>query len=449
MSFRDNRRTFLKRSVIGGLGLTVLRDSRSALGYQANEKLNVASIGVGGQGGGNTRSMAGENLVALCDADERRAAENFQRFPDAKRFADFRKMFDKMHAQIDAVVVSTPDHTHAVACMAAMKLGKHVYCEKPLTRTVHEARLLRLTAKEQNVVTQMGNQGSSSEGMRRAFEMASSRSVVGDTTEAHVWLGGGNGPQKRPEDQPAVPKELDWDVWLGPAPFRPYNPCYLPFNWRGWRSFGTGKMGDMGCHGSNIAFRALRLDTVWNPHPLFAVPKGSVIRVEAEASELDVEGYPRSMKAQYEFPSRGKLPAVKLTMYNGDPKPPEAVLLGLKMTDHGCLVVGTKGSVFSDCPWNTRFLMLPQKQFEGFEGPSPTLPRSPGHHAEWILGCKGGPKPFSSFATGGPQTEMLLLSHVALLAGHAIEFDPIAGKVVGDDAANELLHREYRDGWSL
>ncbi|MEE8451844.1 MAG: Gfo/Idh/MocA family oxidoreductase [Thermoguttaceae bacterium] len=449
MSFRDNRRTFLKRSVIGGLGLTLLRDSRSALGYQANEKLNVASIGVGGQGGGNTRAMAGENVVALCDADERRAAGNFERFPDAKRFADFRKMFDQMHAQIDAVVVSTPDHTHAVACMAAMKLGKHVYCEKPLTRTVREARLLRLTAKEQNVVTQMGNQGSSSEGMRRAFEMASSRSVVGDTTEAHVWLGGGNGPQKRPEDRPAVPKEVDWDIWLGPAPFRPYHPCYMPASWRGWRSFGTGTMGDMGCHGSNIAFRALRLDAVWNPHPLFAVPAGSVIRVEAEASELDVEGYPRSMKAQYEFPSRGKLPPVKLTMYNGGPKPPEAVLLGHKMTDHGCLVVGSKGSVFSDCPWNTRFVMLPQKQFEGFEGPSPTLPRSPGHHAEWILGCKGGPKPFSQFATGGPQTEMLLLSHAALLAGHAIDYDPIAGKVVGDDAANGFLHREYRDGWSL
>ncbi len=449
MNARTNRRTFLKRAALGGVGLTLLPDARSVFGYPANEKLNVASIGVGGQGGGNTAAMGGESVVALCDADERRAAGNFNRFGQAKRFADFRKMFDQMHKQIDAVVVSTPDHTHAVACAAAMRLGKHVYCEKPLTRTVQEARTLRQLAAENKVVTQMGNQGSASEGLRRSVEMARSRSVVGELQEAHIWLNGGSGPQDRPTDRPEVPEGLDWDVWLGPAPERPYHPCYVPASWRSWRDFGTGAMGDMGCHTTNLAMRGLRLDALWNPQPLFKPPEGAVIRVEAEASEVHPETYPSWMEVRYQIPARGRMPALKLTWYNGNRKPPEDVMLGHKMTDHGCLLVGSEGSVFSECPWNTRFLMLPQRKFQGFEGPRPTLPRSPGHHAEWIRACKGGMEAFSPFSLGGPQTEMLLLGNVALLAGHAIEYDPLKGKVVGDDAANEFLHRDYREGWTL
>jgi len=450
MSVPTNRRTFLKSSVIGSAGLILLKDGRSAFGYQANEKLNVAGIGVGGQGGGDIGAMGGENVVALCDVDQRRAAGSFDRFPQAKRFEDFRKMFDQMEKQIDAVVVATPDHTHAVACSAAMTRGKHVYCEKPLTRTVHEARFLRQLAAEHKVVTQMGNQGSASEGLRRAVELAWSRSVVGELREAHVWLGGGNGPQERPTDEPPVPAELNWDLWLGPAPYRPYHSCYVPFAWRNWRAFGTGAMGDMGCHTSNLAFRGLRLDALWNPIPLFEPLAGAVIRVEAEASEIHQETYPRSLKVRYEFPARGKMPPVTLTWYNGGLKPPEELLLGYKMTDNGCLLVGSEGSVFSECPWNTRFVMLPQKKFEGFEGPQPFLPRSPGHHAEWIRACKGGDeKPFSRFDIGACQTEMLLLGNVAALAGHPIEYNPRAGKVVGDEQAQEFLHREYRSPWSL
>jgi len=450
MSVRTNRRTFLKSSIVGSVGLILLQDARSAFGYQANEKLDVAGIGVGGQGGGNIGAMSGENVVALCDVDRRRAAGSFGRFPQAKQFDDFRKMFDQMDKQIDAVVVSTPDHTHAVACAAAMKRGKHVYCEKPLTRTAHEARALRQLAAEHKVVTQMGNQGSASEGLRRSVELAWSRSVVGELREAHVWLGGGNGPQERPAEQPSVPPELNWDLWLGPAPFRPYHPCYVPFQWRNWRAFGTGAMGDMGCHTSNLAFRGLRLDALWNPIPLFEPPAGSLIRVEAEASEIHPETYPRSLKVRYELPARGKMPPVTLAWYNGGLKPPEELLLGHKMTDNGCLVVGSEGSVFSECPWNTRFVMLPQKKFEGFAGPQPFLPRSPGHHAEWIRACKGDDtKPFSRFEIGACQTEMLLLGNVAALAGHPVEYDPRAGRVVGDEEAQKFLHREYRSPWSL
>jgi hypothetical protein len=449
MSVRGNRRTFLKSSLFGGIGLTLLRNSRSVFAFQANQKLNIACVGVGGQGGSNTNNVGGENIVALCDVDQRRAAESIKRFPDAKRYADFRKMFDEIRGQIDAVVVSTPDHTHAVAAVAAMNLGKHVYCEKPLNRTVHEARVMRETAKKNKVVTQMGNQGSASEGLRRAVELAWARSVVGELKEAHVWLAGGGGLQERPKDRPPVPEGLDWDLWLGPAPERPYHPCYVPGAWRSWRDFGTGSMGDMGCHSSNLAFRGLRLDALWVQYPLFEAPPNSVVRIEGEASEMSPETYPRTLKVKYQFPSRGKMPPLTLTWYNGGLKPPEDVLLGHKMTDWGCLLVGTEASVFSDCPWNTRFVLLPEKKFEGFKGPGNTLPRTPGHHAEWIRACKGEGKPFSHFDVGGPQTEMILLGNVATLAGHPIEYDPMAGKIVNDADANRFLHREYRSGWSL
>ncbi len=448
MNAQGNRRTFLKSSLLGGLGLTLLSNSKSAFGFQANEKLNIACIGVGGQGGGNTGAMGGENVVALCDVDQRRAAGNFKRFSKAKQFADFRKMFDQMHKEIDAVVVSTPDHTHTVACVTAMNLGKHCYCEKPLTRTAREARIVRETAAKNKVVTQMGNQGSASEGLRRAVEMAWG-GVIGEIREAHAWLDGGNGPQDRPKDKPPVPEGLNWDLWLGPAPERPYHPCYVPASWRNWRDFGTGAMGDMGCHTTNLAFRGLRLDALCNPYPFYKAPPGSVVRVEAEASELNPETYSRTLVARYEFPARGKLPPVKFTWYNGGLKPPAEVLPGHKMTKHGCALVGTKGVIFSECPWNTRFVLLPQKQFEGFQGPLKSLPRGPGHHAEWIRACKGEGKPLSQFSFGASQTEMILLGNVALLAGKPIEYDPLAGKIVNAAEANQFLHREYRSGWSL
>jgi hypothetical protein len=443
------RRTFIKTSIAGAAGIVILKESRSVAAYPANEKLNLALIGVCGQGESNMGNVAGENIVALCDADERRADPAAKRFPKAKRYADFRKMFDELHGGIDAVVVSTPDHTHTVAAVAAMKLGKHVYCEKPLTRTVHEARLMRLTAAEHKVVTQMGNQGSATEGLRRAVELAWG-GTLGEMRECHIWLAGGDGPQERPKDQPPVPEGLHWDLWLGPAPQRPYHPAYVPGSWRHWRAFGSGSGGDMGCHTSNLAFRALRLDLLWKPDPAAKPAKPAVIRIEAEASEIHPETYPRRIKAKFDIPARGKLPPVTLTWYNGGLKPPKEVLRGHIMTEWGCLVSGSKGAVLSNCPWNTRFELLPQAQFEGFKGPSPTIPRSPGHHAEWIQACKGGAeKPFSNFAIGGPQTEMIQLVHVASLAGKPIEYDPLTGKITNLPEANALLHREYRAGWTL
>jgi len=448
MPVRFQRRQFIKASMATTAGIVILKDSRSVGAYQANEKLRIAVIGACGQGESNTNQMAGENLVALCDVDERRADQTHKKFPKAKRYVDFRKMLDELHGQIDAVVVSTPDHTHAVAAVAAMKLGKHVYCEKPLTRTVHEARVMRQTALEQKVVTQMGNQGSATEDLRRGVELAWA-GTMGELREAHIWLANGDGPQERPKDEPPVPPGLHWDLWLGPAPYRPYHPEYVPGSWRKWRAFGNGGGGDMGCHTANMAFRALRLDLLWSADRAAKPALPAVIRVEAEASELHPETYPRRLVAKFDFPSRGNLPPVKLAWYNGGGKPPKDVLLGHSMTAWGCLVKGNQGAIFTSCPWNTRLELLPKEKFQGFKGPSPTLPRSPGHHAEWILACKGGPKPFSGFEIGGPMTEMVQLVHVASLAGGPIEYDPLTGVIVNSAEANQLLHRPYRPGWTL
>ncbi len=448
MKTRFDRRCFVKSAAMGSAGLVILKDSRSAGAYHANEKLNLAIVGACGQGEWNTNNLASESIVALCDVDERRADSMAQKHPKAKRFADFRKMLDELHREIDAVVVSTPDHTHAVAAVAAMKLGKHVYCDKPLTRTVYEARVMRETAAKHKVVTQMGNQGSATEALRRATELAWA-GTVGELREAHLWLAGGNGPQDRPKDQPPVPPGLHWDLWLGPAPDRPYHPAYVPASWRNWRAFGNGAGGDMGCHTANLAMRALRLELLWKADPTAKPASPAVIRVEAEASEMHPETYPRRLTAKYQFPARGNLPPVKVTWYNGALKPPKEVLLGHPMTEWGCLVSGAKGAILSSCPWNTRFELLPKATFEGYQGPAPTLPRVPGHHAEWIAACKGGPKTFSSFEIGGPLTEIILLGHVATLANQPIEYDPLAGKIVNCPAANPLLHREYRAGWTL
>jgi hypothetical protein len=429
--------------------MLLLPSARLACAYEANGKLNLAAIGVGGQGRSDLDNISGlgVNVVALCDVDRTRAGDIFQKHPRARAFTDFRRMLDEMDKEIDAVLVATPDHTHAVAAVASMKRGKHVYCEKPLTRTVHEARVMRQTALERRVVTQMGNQGSAENGLRRAVELVWS-GTIGEVREAHVWFDGGNGPQKRPTDQPPVPESLSWDLWLGPAPERPYNPCYVPASWRGWRAFGSGIVGDFGCHTGNLMFRALRLDQLWNLPPGANAPR-NVIRVEAKPSEVDQEGYPSSMVTVVELPARGELPPVKLVLYAKD-KPSEELLLGHPRGAWGDLLVGSKGSIYSDCPWNTRFALLPREGFQGIKaGPPQTLPPSSGHHREWVEACKGNGKTFSSFEIGGPLTELMQLVNLATLVEGPVEYDALNGKVLNPDTASPLTHRQYREGWVL
>ncbi|MBP7751373.1 MAG: Gfo/Idh/MocA family oxidoreductase [Planctomycetes bacterium] len=439
------RRAFLGAGALGGLGWTFLRNGSLAFGARANEKLNIAVIGAGGQGEGNAGNVASENIAALCDVDQQRCANTLRRFPNAKKFTDFRKLLEELQAKIDAVVVSTPDHTHAVAAVAAMQLGLHCYCEKPLNRTILEARTMRAVASSRKVVTQMGNQGSASEGLRRGVELAWG-GAIGAIGEAHVWFGSGNSGAAAPKDTPPVPPTLEWDLWLGPATYKPYHPEYAPGRWRNWRHFGTGVLGDFGCHSINMAFRALRLDRLWSA-PAGAAP-APVIRVEGEAAEINPDSYPRWCKVVYRFPARGDLPPARLTWYNGGPRPPEDLLPGRPLSEHGSALMGEKGVIFSDCPWNTRCALLPEKQFEGFDAPR-TLPRSPGHHAEWIQACKGGPRPFSPFELGGPMTELLLLGHIAMIVGQPIEYDPVSGTIANSPEASRLLHREYREGWKL
>ncbi len=443
------RRHFLRRSALGGAAFLILPNSRSVFAAEANGKLNVAGIGVGGQGASNINNLAGlgVNFVAFCDVDQKWAEGTFKKFPEAKTFTDFRRMFDEMEKQIDAVVVSTPDHTHAVAAVAAMNRGKHVYCEKPLARTVHEARVMRETALKTKVVTQMGNQGSAEKKLRRAVELVWG-GVMGEVREAHVWFDGGNGPQKRPADSPAVPDTLSWDLWLGPAPERPFNSCYLPGKWRGWRAFGSGIAGDFGCHTGNIMFRALKLDQLWN-RPSGEKPGKLLIRVEAKPSERDEEGYPSSMRVTLNFPARGEMPPVKLTLYAKE-RPSEDLMLGFPQGRWGDLLVGTKGSIYSEDPWNARYTLLPESKFEFFEGgPPETLPRSKGHHREWVEACKGQGKTFSGFEMGGPLTEVMQLANLATLVEGPLDYDIISGKIVNSERANELTHRPYRKGWTL
>jgi predicted dehydrogenase len=443
------RRHFLRQTAVAGSACLILPNSRLAFAAEANDKLHVAGIGVGGQGRGNIDNVAhlGQNLVALCDVDHAYAADTFKKYPQAKVFKDFRRMLDEMGKGIDAVIVSTPDHTHAVAAVAAMQRGKPVYCEKPLARTVREARVMRDTALRTGVVTQMGNQGSADAKLRRAVELVWG-GVIGEVREAHVWFDGGNGPMTRPSERPSVPATLDWDLWLGPAEERPYHQCYLPGSWRAWRAFGSGIVGDFGCHTGNLMFRALRLEQLWNFSGR-TKPAKVVIRVEAKPSEVDAEGYPRSMRAVLDLPTRGDLPPVRLNLYAKE-RPAEALMLGYPQAGWGDLLVGSKGSIYSDCPWNTRYVLLPENRFDNFHGDPPeTLPRANGHHREWVDACKGRNKTFSPFEMGGPLTEIMQLANLATRVEGPLEYDTVSGRMLNSARADALLHREYRKGWTL
>ncbi|MFA0753481.1 MAG: hypothetical protein IMHGJWDQ_001257 [Candidatus Fervidibacter sp.] len=432
-----SRRDFVKAVTLGGVGLFMLRNPKAAFSYQANEKLNLAFVGAGGRGAALVDEFAklGENIVALCDVDWQSAAGTFQKFPNAKRFKDFRKMLYEMANEIDAVVVATPDHTHAIVSVAAMKLGKHVYCEKPLTYCIHEARVMREVARQKKVATQMGNQGMGSSGTRQAIEIIRF-GAIGQVREVHIWTDRPIWPQgiDRPTDTPPVPPDLDWDLWLGPAPYRPYHPAYHPFRWRGWIDFGTGALGDIGCHAFPMPFLALELR-----YP---------VKVRALSSGHNNETYPRWSIVQYEFPARGDLPPVRLTWYDGGQKPStdllKDILKGETIPDNGTLLIGDKGVWF-----NGR--LLPAAQFQGYQPPAPTLPRAPqdNHYLEWVQACKTGSPTMSNFEFASMVTEVVLMGNLAVLTGETVECDPKTGKVLSPPEAKRLVARQYRKGWSL
>lgn len=412
-----------------------------------SEKLNIAGIGVGGQGGHDLSQMTSENIVALCDVDRAHAGGVFRRYEGAKIHTDYRKMLEEQK-DIDAVVIATPDHQHAIIAMTAMRLGKHVYCEKPLTHTVWEARQLTGAAREFKVATQMGNQGQASEETRRLCEFMAAQ-AIGPVREVHVWTDRpSNGlfneywPQgvERPKETPAVPNTLDWDLWLGPAPQRPFHPIYLPFRWRGWWDFGTGALGDIGCHALDPVFRALKL--------------GAPSSVEACSSRVNAETYPLASTVTYHFPARGELPPVKLVWSDGGLRPPrpEELESGDEMGANGHLFIGDKGKILNQGGYK----LIPERRAKDYGDPPKTLPRSPGHYVEWIAACKGGAAAGSNFGWAGPLTEAVLLGNVALrlqlreeLTSKKLLWDSANLRFTNSDAANQFLRTEYRSGWKL
>ena len=428
--------TVVPRHVLGGAGQ-----------MPPSEKLNIAGIGVGGQGGSDLNALSSQNIVALCDVDWRQAGGAFKRYPDARKYKDFREMLDKEDKNIDAVIVATPDHVHAVASMAAIKRGKHVYCEKPLTHSVYEARMVAQAAREHKVATQMGNQGQAGEEVRVLCETIWD-GAIGQVHEVHVWtdrpLNGINKvywPQgvNRPEGQDPVPDTLDWDLWVGPAPMRPYvRNVYNPFVWRGWWDFGTGALGDIGCHSLDPVFRALKLG-----HPT---------SVESCCTLVNNETYPVASRVTYEFPARGDLVPVRLHWYDGGMKPPRPPELedGRRWDTNGALYIGEKGKIYGG-------RLLPESRQREYGKPPQKLERSPGHHQEWINACKGGKPAGSNFPDhAGLLAQVVLLGNVALrpelrekLIRDKLQWDGENMKFTNMPEANEFLRREYRQGWTL
>ena len=457
MNGHITRRTFLKGSA-AGLGLTILAHGGSARGFAANEKLNVAHIGCGGRGQELIPGFAQRaNIVAMCDVNESKAAIMYRKFPDVPKFEDFRVMLDKMGKQIDGVVIATPDHTHAVASAAAMRAGKGVYSEKPLTRTVRESRALRELAKQQKVATSMGNQGTGAGPYRRALELVQG-GTIGQIKEVYVWCESGSaGYKEAPTEAQKVPPYLKWDLWLGPARERPFHVKWL--GWSGWRDFGTSNLGNWASHSANLAFRALKVDSLWYADPA----SKPIIKIQGTPQEINPIGYPRYEQVRWDIPARGELPAISFQWVNGyDPagrkKLEEVMGRPLdwgdngpkKWTDYaGCILVGTEGKIYST-GHNASFTMMPEEKFKDIQRNNPEkVESSAGHEQDWINACKGGKPAWANYDYAGPLNEFLQLGNVATQIDGTIEFDPLACKITNNPKADGLLTSEYRAGWTL
>jgi len=461
------RRRFLKNTGVG-TGAALFAGPAILSGQDLNSKIRVACIGVGGKGSSDTKNAAkaGGEIVGICDVDGNTLDKMAGNFPKAKKYKDFRKMLEEMAGEIDAVTISTPDHVHGIAAIAAMNMKKHIYCQKPLTQTVWESRALRKLAADKKVATQMGNQGSALDGLRRSVEVIQA-GVIGKPLELHVWTNRPIWPQglDRPEGEDPVPEGLDWDLWLGPAQFRPYKASaankrggglYSPFAWRGWKDFGTGALGDMACHTVNMPFRALKL--------------GYPTMVECELSARNYpETYPVSSRVRFEFPERDGLPPLKFWWYEGNPandfqpiRPyPEITkeVLNIRgsMPKSGCLIVGEKGKLFSDDDYGTRFFLMTGDEKEMTRGDTheavkaipETIERSPGHVEEWFRMMKDGTPSYSNFDIAAYLNEIILLGCISQNVGEGrpMEWDGPNMKSPNIPEAAQFVKRNYRKGW--
>ena len=439
-----SRRTFLKTSAVAGTALAAPGFLRAR---NANEKLNIAIIGAGGRGGANLKGVEGENIVALCDVSGAAVDAAAVKHTKAAKFTDFRKLFDKAHKDFDAVVVSTCEHTHAFATLLALQSGKHVYCEKPLTHNIWEARVIREAAAKTKLATQMGTQIHAQDNYRRVVELVQT-GAIGPVREAHVWVSRAWGLQsaedaklnkdivhvtERPTESVKPPADLDWELWLGPCADRPFSPVYVPGpKWYRWWEFGNGTMSDLGSHWNDLAFWALKLKAPTS--------------VEASGPKPHAEIAPASMQANYEFPARGDMPAVKVGWYQGKNKPTAWTDKKIPQLPNGVLFVGDKGMLLSDY---SKHLLLPEAQFADFTRPKPFIEKSLGHYAEWIHACKTGAPTTCNFAYAGWLTESNHLGNVAFRAGKKLEWDAATMKATNCPGADAFIRRDYRKGWKL
>jgi len=403
-------------------------------GQNLNQKLNIGIVGVHSRGAANMASVATENIVALCDVDENYLAEAAQKHPQVKTYSDWRTLLEQK--DMDAVIVSTTEHTHALASVWAMKRGKHVYCEKPLAHSVYEARVMRQTSTQMKVATQMGTQIHASDNYRRVVELIQS-GAIGPVREAHAWVEQGiEGPRSRPQEELSVPKNLNWDLWLGPAPLRPYHSCYFEkrsTSWQNWWDFGNGALGDMGSHIIDLPFWALELQ-----YPA---------TIEAEGPlPVRPETYPDQLTVRWEHPARGKRPPVKLSWYDGKQRPKSPAGVDLTQWHLGVMFVGEKGVLVAD--YNKRIL-LPEADFKDLQPPEPWLAPSLGHHQEWIHACKTGAPTLCNFDYSGALIEHNLLGAGAFRTGKKLDWDPVELKATNCPEADRFIRRSYREGWTL
>jgi len=439
-----SRRHFLRDGAI--TGAAVLGFPAIIRAGSQGSKLNIAIIGAGGRGADNLASVASENIIALCDVNRAALAKAAQKFPQARLYKDFRNLYAKAD-DIDAVVVSSTEHTHAVATLPALRMKKHVYCEKPLTHYVREARLVISEARKAGVATQMGTQIHAGENYRRVVELVQA-GVIGPVSEVHVWVSRAWGwqteeeakankdivfVQERPKEAMPVPEDVDWDLWIGPAPYRPYNDVYLPGpKWYRWWDFGNGTMSDLGSHWIDLPFWALKLD--------------APVTVEASGPPPNAEIAPASMSAKYTYGSRGELPPLTLTWYQGTVKPEIWKQNGIPQWNNGVLFIGKKGMLLSDYG---KHVLLPEKEFADLRRPPQSIPPSLGHHQEWINACKTGAPTTCHFGYSGSLTEANHLGNVAYRVGKKIEWDSGSLRIRNAPEAETFLQQEYRDGWSL
>ena len=439
------RRAFLGAAASAAAVTVVPRHVLGGPVYRApSGKLNVACIGAGGRGGTSVGAAAGENLVALCDVDQRHAGKAFENHAGAKAYKDFRKMFDEMEKQIDAVTVATPDHTHAVACMAAIKRGKHVFCEKPLAHSIWEIRQLMEAARKHGVITQLGNQGHSSETIRLFCEWVWD-GAIGNVHTIHAACSAVHckiDQLPKLKERHEVPSTLDWDLWLGPAQFRPYNPVFLPGSWRGWMPFGSGTIGDWVCHVVDPVFWALDL--------------GSPVTVQALARDYDPRKhamtFPKGSVIKFEFPAKGKRGPVVLYWYSGVERIPRPKALegGRKVPDTGAVVLGDKGGITYGSHGANGVRIFPETKMRAYQLPEKTIPRVRGHHADWFDAIRNGRQAGSHFDYGGPLTEIARLGIIAIqLLGQKLVWNGARMQFTNHTVANRLINPPYREGWSL